>query len=144
MKITINKINDIIHNYLRYAFSGKIGRLECYGILRTVTASFAELQSHLLSQLPKPNDSNHYRNRLIYFSCNNYLTFHVFKTSFIMPQSLHITNKWRRASWLVLLAYINTWGNSCFVFLSNCSEHAFVLPTTTSFIMIFIKIFNFA
>ena len=28
-----------------------------------------------------PNDSNGYRDRVIYLSCNNCLTFHVFKTS---------------------------------------------------------------
>ena len=48
-------------------------RLECYGVLRTVIASF-ELHSYLLSQLPKPNDSSDYRDRLIYLSCDNCLT----------------------------------------------------------------------
>ena len=59
-----------------------------------------------VSRLPKPNDSSDYCDRLIYLSCNNYLTFHVLKTSFneIMPQLLRFTRKRRRAFWLVLLA----------------------------------------
>ena len=72
-------------------------RLECYGVLRTVLASF-EVHSYLLSQLPMPKDSNDYREGLIYLFCNNYLTFHVFKTSFneIMAQLLRFARKRRR------------------------------------------------
>ena len=77
---------------------GKTERLECYGILSIVTGSF-ELHPYLRFTMPMPNDSNDYHNRLIYFSCNNYLTFHVFKTSFneIMPQLLPFTCKSSRA-----------------------------------------------
>ena len=72
-------------------------RLECYGVLRTVIASF-EVHSYLLSQLPMPKDSNDYREGLIYLFCNNYLTFHVFKTSFneIMAQLLRFARKRRQ------------------------------------------------
>ena len=59
-------------------------RLECYGVLRTVIASF-EVHSYLLSQLPVPKDSNDYREGLIYLFCNNYLTFHVFKQVLTKP-----------------------------------------------------------
>ena len=70
-------------------------RLECYGVLRTVIASF-ELHSYLLSQLPMADD---YRDRLIYLSCHKFLTFHVFKSRFseIMPQLLRFTCESRRA-----------------------------------------------
>ena len=90
-------------------------RVGCYWVLRTVTASF-ELHSYLLSQFPKPNDIKDYGDRLIYLSCNNYLTFHVFKTCFneIMTQSLHVTTKRRRASGLVLLAYLEEIRVMCF------------------------------
>ena len=69
-------------------------RLECYGVLRTVIASF-EVRSYLLSQLPMPKDSNDYREGLIYLFCNNYLNFHVFKTSFneIMAQLLRFARR---------------------------------------------------
>ena len=72
-------------------------RLACYGVLRTVIASF-EVHSYLLSQLPMPKDSNDYREGLIYLFCNNYLTFHVFKTSFneIMAQLLRFARKRRQ------------------------------------------------
>ena len=72
-------------------------RLECYGVLRTVIASF-EVHSYLLSQLPMPKDSNDYREGLIYLFCNNYLTVHVFKTSFneIMAQLLRFARKRRQ------------------------------------------------
>ena len=73
-------------------------RLECYGVLRTVIASF-ELHSYLLSQLPMPNDSNDYHDRLIYLSCHKFLTFHVFKSRLneIMLELLHFTCERRRA-----------------------------------------------
>ena len=49
--------------------------------MRTVIASF-ELHSYLLSQLPKPNDSSDYRDRLIYLSCDNCLTVSRFQNKF--------------------------------------------------------------
>ena len=106
-------------------------------------------QLTFVSRLPKPNDSNDYCYRLIYFrSCNNYLTFQVFKTSFndIMLQSLHRHDKRRRAFWLVLYFWLNLRKFVFCVFqeLSSCTCRSCFcsmvenLPATTSFI-IFIK-----
>ena len=56
-------------------------QLEYCRVLRTVKASF-ELHFYLLRQLPKPNDSSDYRDRLIYLSCNNCLTVSRFQNKF--------------------------------------------------------------
>ena len=78
-------------------------------------------QLTFVSRLPKPTDSNDHCYRLSYFrSCNNYLTFQVFKTSFndIMLQSLHLTTKdVEHFDWFIIFGL--TWGNSCFLFFRN-------------------------
>ena len=51
-------------------------RLECYGVLRTVTASF-ELHSYLRFTIANAKDSNDCRDSLIYLSCHKFLTFRV-------------------------------------------------------------------
>ena len=51
-------------------------RLECYGVLRTVTGSL-ELHSYLRLTIANANDSNDYRDSLIYLSCHRFLTFRV-------------------------------------------------------------------
>ena len=113
-------------------------------ILRSFNVIPASLEVNLpmfASRLPKPNDSNGYRERLIYLFCNNYLTFHVFKTSFkeVMSSSYILRRKdVKHFDWFFDL----TWGNSCLVFFTHWFPvqimllfHVERLPTTKSFIV---------
>ena len=100
-------------------------------ILRSFNVILASLEVNLpmfASRLPKPNDSNDYRERLIYLFCNTYLTFHVFKTSFkeVMSQLLHLTQKRRQTFWLVLWFNMRKFVSCVFHSLISCTDYAFV------------------
>ena len=81
--------------------------------------------------MPKPNDSNDYLYRLIYFlSCNNCLPFHVFKTSFKEIRSPnHYISRLKDVEHFDWFFWLNM-RNSCFVFFRNWvpvhANHAFV------------------
>ena len=116
-----------------FMFKICLGKMNCLNAMKSrwLLQSLLKL-TYLRLRLPKPNDSNDYLYRLIYFlSCNNYLPFHVFKTSFNEIRSPnHYISRLKDVEHFDWFFWLNM-RNSCFVFfqeLSSCACKSCFFP----------------